>query len=191
MMFGFEVTVVNKKGVFLKMTAFLNGAPCSLIEIDQHFRHAHSLQLAPLKRQSVSASLHDAPFQKAVIFIPIALRTWNLTWCISAFKSGWLLPLSFVEHDINVCCLTLTIKKLFFLHNWLNLVSYSSCTVKLQVFIFGFVFLIMNFYFFIFSFKVVGHLMKWNQHLEVNILCKEVLTVCRCIYLAFTSHLKV
>jgi hypothetical protein len=75
MMFGFEVTVVNKKGVFLKMTAFLNGAPCSLIEIDQHFRHAHSLQLAPLKRQSVSASLHDAPFQKAVIFIPIALRT--------------------------------------------------------------------------------------------------------------------
>jgi hypothetical protein len=33
MMFGFEVAVVNKKGVFVKMTVFWDGAPC-FVEID-------------------------------------------------------------------------------------------------------------------------------------------------------------
>jgi hypothetical protein len=36
-------------------------------------------QYAPLKRQSASMRLHSAIYQKAVIFILAAMRTWNLT----------------------------------------------------------------------------------------------------------------
>jgi hypothetical protein len=36
---------------------------------------------APLKRRSTSTRLHDAVFQKVVIFIHVVVRTWNLTYC--------------------------------------------------------------------------------------------------------------
>jgi hypothetical protein len=55
----------------MKITAFWDIIPCSLIEIDQRFRGAsHNLwrQYAPLKHQSISMRLYTAISQKAIIF---------------------------------------------------------------------------------------------------------------------------
>jgi hypothetical protein len=61
------------------MTAFWDIAPCSLVEVDRRFRGAYCLHhqddelialmiIAPLKRRSISTTLHGAIFQKAVYF---------------------------------------------------------------------------------------------------------------------------
>jgi hypothetical protein len=63
----------------LKMTAFWDIAPCSLVEGDRQFRGCTAsiikamMEYAPLKRRSISTILHDAISQKAVIIICIYL----------------------------------------------------------------------------------------------------------------------
>jgi hypothetical protein len=67
-------------------------APCDLVEVDWCFRGAYCLhhwavsslpwwwrQYTLLKHWSTWTSLHGAISQKAVTFIPTAMRSWNLT----------------------------------------------------------------------------------------------------------------
>jgi hypothetical protein len=61
----------------MKIIAFWDIAPCSLVEIDRRFRGVYCLhqgdglwrQYASLKRRSTSVRLHGAVFQKAIILI--------------------------------------------------------------------------------------------------------------------------
>jgi hypothetical protein len=65
----------------MKMSDLWNVASCSLVEIDWRFRSAHCFQHQGDDSSSVSVSttVHGATFQKTVIFILAAVRTWNLT----------------------------------------------------------------------------------------------------------------
>jgi hypothetical protein len=70
----------------IKMTAFWDIAPCSLIEVNQHFTLTSSSKgspwwwspHAPLKCKSISKRQHGTLTQTAVIFILAAMRTLNL-----------------------------------------------------------------------------------------------------------------
>jgi hypothetical protein len=61
----------------MKMTAFWDVAPCSLVEVDRFFRGEDCLhhKYAPLKRRPASTRLRGTTSQKAVIFILLAMRT--------------------------------------------------------------------------------------------------------------------
>jgi hypothetical protein len=63
----------RKELVGMKMTAFRDIVPCSLVALPWWWR-----QYARLKRWSTSKRLYSAVSQKAVIFILTTARTWNL-----------------------------------------------------------------------------------------------------------------
>jgi hypothetical protein len=62
-----------KQNTNMKTKAFIDTAPCSVVEVDQRFRDAYCLYHQGTSRQRGTMS------QKAVIFITAAVRTWNLT----------------------------------------------------------------------------------------------------------------
>jgi hypothetical protein len=61
---------------YLKMTAFCDMVPCSLLQVNRRFRGVYSLH-APLKRRSTKR-LQGTTSQKAVIFILVEIITRNL-----------------------------------------------------------------------------------------------------------------
>jgi hypothetical protein len=90
----------------LLFRVFWDVAPCSHVEIDQHFRDVHYLhhqgdhrsddgrQYVPLKHQSTSMWLHGSTSQKTLNFILAAMRTWNLTTKFLLFM--WMGGLLFI-----------------------------------------------------------------------------------------------
>jgi hypothetical protein len=65
----------------MKLTAFWDLAPCSLVEVDDvsEVLTAFIRAKVPPKRRSVSARLHGARFQKAIRFISFIRRACHVS----------------------------------------------------------------------------------------------------------------
>jgi hypothetical protein len=59
----------------MKITAFWDIPPCSLVEVDRRFRAVALIKYAHLKRRSTLTILYDAVPLKAVIYTLAAVRS--------------------------------------------------------------------------------------------------------------------